>query len=309
MTSVTAIVPTHDRPGLLATTLRSIVAQRAVELEVVVVDDGSADPDAVAAVVTALDDPRARLVRADAPRGVSAARNRGIDQAAGDWVAFCDDDDLWAPGKLARQLASVGEAHWVYAGDVAVDSDLRVIDGQPPLPPDVVVEQLKRWNPVPAGSSNVMVRTASLRRAGAFDPALRSGGDWDLWLRLAHIGPPAWVRAPLVAYRVHGAAMTQNRRRMLADAKAIATRHELRVDWARHFRWAAWDALGARQRGEALGHYARAVLAGDVASLGRAGIALAPWPVVDGVRRRRRGQGDPAWVAEAQAWLDAVTVR
>ena len=307
--AVTAVIPTHDRPALLATTLRSVLAQTGVELQVVVVDDGSRDPNAVAAVVSAYEDGRVRLLRSEVAEGVSAARNRGLGAATGDWVAFCDDDDVWAPDKLARQLAAARDTLWAYGGDVTVDADLQVIDGQPPLPPDAVVDQLHRWNPVPAGSSNVVVRADALRQTGGFDPALRSGGDWDLWIRLARMGRPAWVPAPLVAYRVHGSAMTQNRARMLADVKAIAARHQLSVDWARHYRWAAWDALGARQRSEALAHYARAVRAGDVSSLGRAAVALAPWSAISGVRRRRHGGGDPAWIVKAQAWLDTLTER
>ncbi|HEX6207479.1 MAG TPA: glycosyltransferase family 2 protein, partial [Actinomycetota bacterium] len=101
---ISAIVPTHNRAGLLTTTLRTVLWQRDVSLEVVVVDDGSSD--ATADLVEGLGDPRVRLVRHDAPRGVSTARNRGASEARGDWLAFCDDDDLWAPDKLARQLAA-----------------------------------------------------------------------------------------------------------------------------------------------------------------------------------------------------------
>src|SRR4051812_1633371 len=104
MPEITAIVPTHNRSNLLEQTLRSVLSQRGVDLEVVVVDDGSTDD--VAAVVGALDDQRIRLIRHDHPMGVSTARNHGAKVATGDWLAFCDDDDLWSPDKLARQLAA-----------------------------------------------------------------------------------------------------------------------------------------------------------------------------------------------------------
>src|SRR5918994_5708347 len=165
---VSVVIPTRDRGRLLALTLHSVRWQREVDLEVVVVDDGSSDD--TAQVVAALAAPRVRLVRHDHPQGVSAARNRGIAEAGGAWVAFLDDDDLWAPDKLACQLEAAHQTGrtWVYTGGVSVDERLRVLDGGPPPPPDQVVELLGRYNPVPVGASNVLVRADTLARAGRF---------------------------------------------------------------------------------------------------------------------------------------------
>jgi glycosyltransferase involved in cell wall biosynthesis len=99
---VSVVVPTRNRSALLELTLRSVLCQRDVDLELIVVDEGSTDdtPTMLAAVA----DSRLRVIRNDTPRGVSAARNRGAASARADWVAFLDDDDLWAPDKLTRQL-------------------------------------------------------------------------------------------------------------------------------------------------------------------------------------------------------------
>ena len=80
MTEIAVVVPTHNRPHLLAVTLQSVLAQRDVDLAVAVVDDASANPRDVRGVVEALGDPRVRLFRHDTPRGVSGARNTGIAQ-------------------------------------------------------------------------------------------------------------------------------------------------------------------------------------------------------------------------------------
>jgi len=105
---ISVIVPTHNRNELLRLTLRSILAQRDVDLEIIVIDDGS--PVNVSEIVATFGDARIRVIRHDRPSGVSTARNRGADAATGDWLAFCDDDDLWAPDKLARQLAAAADA-------------------------------------------------------------------------------------------------------------------------------------------------------------------------------------------------------
>jgi glycosyltransferase involved in cell wall biosynthesis len=302
MTDVSVVVPTRNRADLLPLTVRSALGQRNVDLELVVVDDGS-DDDTVR-LVTHVDDPRVRLVRHERPCGVSAARNSGIAAARGRWVALLDDDDVWAPDKLATQLVAAGQVgrSWVYTGDVGVDGDLQVVSGAPPLAPEQVMAALPHHNAVPAGASNVMATADLFARVGAFDPDLHNNEDWDMWLRLAADGPPACVPRPLVAYRLHPGNASRNMARMLAELEVIARRHMVPVDRAAHRRWAAWSELADGRRWRAVSHYMAAVRRGDVASLPRAAVAtMLGRRVVD--VRTRNSAGLP-WAAEAQRWLD-----
>jgi glycosyltransferase involved in cell wall biosynthesis len=296
------VIPTHNRCGRLRLALRSALAQRAVHLEVVIVDDGSVD--GTSDMVTGLRDPRVRLVRHDVPSGESGARNRGVAEARGEWVAFLDDDDLWAPDKLARQLQALGETgcDWAYAGDVAIDERLRVRHGSPPPLPGEVMASLWRYNSVPAGASNVIVRAALLARVGPFDTGLRRTADWDMWLRLAASGPPACVRAPLVAICTHGGNMSRDMRRMFRELDVIQARHGIPVDRARHHRWAAWSAWHEGRRWRAASQYGRAALAGDTRSLGRAVVALVRAP---DTQATRVSTADP-WTTEARAWIEQL---
>src|SRR5512138_2804909 len=118
--NVSVIIPTRNRCELLSTTLRSVLRQRDVEFEVFVVDEGSTDD--TPAMLLSLDDPRVQVIRHDEPLGVSTARNRGAFEARGDWLAFVDDDDIWAPEKLATQLQAAETAgrDWTYAGAVNI---------------------------------------------------------------------------------------------------------------------------------------------------------------------------------------------
>jgi glycosyltransferase involved in cell wall biosynthesis len=308
MPEVSVVIPTRDRSRLLALTLHSVRWQRGVDLEVVVVDDGSADD--TAEVVAALADPRVRLVRHDTPMGVSAARNRGIAEAKGSWVAFLDDDDLWAPDKLARQLQAAhrtGRA-WVYTGEVSIDEHLRILDGAPPAPPEQVLARIGRHNAVPAGASNVLIHTDALARAGNFDIGLRNNEDWDMWIRLAKLGIPAWVCRPLVALRVHPGNASQDLERMLQELDVIERRYRIPVDRAAHYRWAAWSCLRVGRRRAALRYYARAVRVGDLTSVARAVVALVHPAVAEAriARQARPGSAEQAWMSEAQAWLDPL---
>jgi glycosyltransferase involved in cell wall biosynthesis len=306
---VTAVVPTHNRAVLLGQALASVVRQRGVELEVVVVDDGSAD--ATAELVAGVADPRVRLVRHARAKGVSAARNRGVAEARGSWVAFLDDDDLWAPDKLASQLAAAAAAGagWAVAGAVSVDDRLRVLTGEPPLPAETLTAELSRYNSVPAGASNVVVRADLLAAAGGFDPGLRHMADWDLWIRLGRSGPPATVPRPLLAYRLHGANATMDTafdpREPLAELDAIIDRYGIPADRLAVDRWIAWTCLRAGRRGAALRAYLRAAREGDPKSLVRAAIGLLHPAVGRRIYYRpfwRHGQ-DEAWLGEARSWL------
>ena len=303
MPLVSVVVPSHNRVGLLKRTLQSILAQSLTDLEVIVVDDGSTDDTTVAATAA---DPRVVVHRNRQPVGVSAARNQGIAVARGDWIAFCDDDDLWAPDKLARQLdaAEHARADWAYAGDVNVDERLRVLSGGPPPDPSAVMALLPRYNPIASGGSNVVVRSHVLKAVGGFDPGLRRTEDWDLWIRIARSGPPAWVRAPMVAYRFHAGNVAVDPKDMVEEARRLAARYSIPVDLTAMRRRAGWAALRAGRRLLAVRYYARAVAGGDFRSLGRAAVALFH-PAVGSDRLFDLLGRDADWIGEAERWLEA----
>jgi len=91
---VSVVVPTHNRSALLAMTLRSVLRQQSVDLEVIVVDEASTDETSV--MLAALGDTRVRVIRHDTPQWLAAARNHGAAEARGEWLAFIDDDDLYS---------------------------------------------------------------------------------------------------------------------------------------------------------------------------------------------------------------------
>jgi glycosyltransferase involved in cell wall biosynthesis len=304
MPLVSIIIPTRNRAHLLERALGAVRRQVDVHFEAIVVDDGSID--ATSRVVGETADNRIRYIRNSSATGVSAARNRGITAASGEWLAFLDDDDLWAPEKLTLQLRAAAQSgrQWAYTGDVNVDDDLRVLSGGPPPEPSTVVALLPRCNPLSSGGSNVVVHADLLARVGGFDPALRRTEDWDLWLRIARTGPPACVRQPLVAYRFHSGNVAVDPQSMVDEARELAARYRIPVDLAAMHRRAAWTALRGGRRGKALAHYTQAVVRGDVRSVGRAIVGLVH-PAVGSDRLFDLLPRDAHWVAEAQRWLAA----
>jgi glycosyltransferase involved in cell wall biosynthesis len=300
---VTVVVPTRNRSTLLQLTLRTILGQRGVDLEVVVVDDGSSED--VGAAVAALADPRVRLIRHERATGVSTARNDGAAVARGEWLAFCDDDDLWAPHKLAAQLAAAAEGRcpWAYGGAVRIDPEHRILGGTPPPRPEELVERLPRWNPMPGGSSNVIVRAELLREAGAWDPGLVNLADWDLWIRLARLAPPACAPEPLVAYRVHSGNTSGDTTLVLREAQLLDGRYGHPIDYGDVHHYLAWVSLrSGRRRGCAV-HLARAAWHGQVRASGRSAVFLLESRLNRLFGRPPRPHPVTAWWQQADAWL------
>jgi glycosyltransferase involved in cell wall biosynthesis len=301
---ISVVVPTRNRSALLAMTLRSVLRQQDVELEVIVVDEASTDD--TPAMLGGLGDARVRVLRHDVPYGVSTARNRGAAAAVGEWLAFVDDDDLWAPDKLAEQLRAAASAgrDWVYTGSVNISDEGHIIYGRPPLAPQQMMAVLPRHNAIPGGGSNVVVRRAAWDRVGPFDTRLRNTEDWEMWIRLAKHGPPAWVARPLLAYRVHDTNASLDIAEIVRGTKLIERLHHTTADWGHIHRWLAESYLRRGQRSAALGQLLRAAVRGQlhgvVADIG------------DILRRRltsRRGRrSDPMfasdpWIAVAAEWL------
>jgi glycosyltransferase involved in cell wall biosynthesis len=301
---ISVVVPTRNRRELLKLTLRSILAQRDVDLELVVVDDGSIDD--TMAVVDGFRDPRVRQIRHERPTGVSNARNHGASVGSADWLAFCDDDDLWAPDKLARQLAAANATgrKWAYGGAVRINSSHNIMNGAPPPQPDRVAERLPRWNLMPGGSSNVIVRADLFSAAGGWDPGLVNLADWDLWTRLARIGPPACVAAPLVGYRIHAGNASGNTRLILREARLLDGRYGARIDYGELHHYLAWVCLRSGRRWPALGYFARAAARGQVRKIAGSLTALSR----ERFSRRKTPRPDFSdslglWTAHAETWI------
>jgi len=199
---VTVVIPTRNRASLLAGALRSALSQVDVAIEVRVIDDGSTD--GTAALLAAGGDPRVTVVRHSTPLGVAAARNRAAVGARGRWIAFLDDDDLWAPTWLAAAL-DAGEsraAGLVYGSRWVVDERRRVTSGMLAEHPSHVRGALADRNSL-GGPSAVVVRRDVLRAAGGFDERLSALADWDAWMRILDICDAAPVSDLLTGYTVY----------------------------------------------------------------------------------------------------------
>jgi glycosyltransferase involved in cell wall biosynthesis len=309
VTDVSVVIPTQNRSTWLRQSLRSALAQIDVTIEVVVVDDGSQDD--TEAVVRNMGDDRVALVRHQRSRGLSSSRNDGADRATGGWIAFIDDDDLWSPRKLALQRSAAEDAgrDWVYAGSVNIDDSLRVLGGRPPPSPDEVMRVIRRNNVVPGSASSVAIRRETFERIGRFDAGLASSEDWDMWLRLAAHGPPAWVPEPLVGLRLHASNMSFDVRAVLQAVRAIEERHGIHASRGPLYRWIAASYLRRGQKGDWIKYLSLAAARGEARGVVE-DVAVAIGHRMDRLLGRPSKTLDslpnPEWTKRAQVWLDEL---
>ena len=200
---VTVIIPTRNRADGLRAALASVYGQEGagteLELDVIVVDDASTDRTGE----TVHQYPAIRYIRLDTNRGASAARNVGIKAGRGGYVAFLDDDDVWLPRKLERQVAALQahpDAGIAYSPYVIRFPDRReLLSVGDDAPTGSIFRSLLLGNHCgsPIGA---IIRRDALEAIGYFDESVSTAEDYDLWLRLAFRFPFVFVPGPVAVH-------------------------------------------------------------------------------------------------------------
>jgi glycosyltransferase involved in cell wall biosynthesis len=193
MPKVTAIIPTYERSNILRETLDSVLNQNYEDWDVIVVDDNDEEDyrNKVREIVEDLDeeyDNDFRYILNDDGNGPASARNKGIENAEGDYIAFLDDDDRWKPKKLEKQMEALKSSEGFDASHTS-----REMDTPENHPPHVVevedvtsVGQVLARNPI--ATSSVVVKKESLDEVGGFEEDRNGGEDWHLWTKLTDDG-------------------------------------------------------------------------------------------------------------------------
>ncbi len=309
----TAVIPTRDRWALLSRkALPSALWQEDVDLEVIVVDDGSTDDTPTQ--LSQISDTRLRVVRNQTSQGLSRARNAGIDAARGKWVAFLDDDDVWAPHKLRTQIdgARARDASFAYCGVLVVDTKGDVVERISPPPASTLDRALLQTCAVPGGGSGIIAKTELARKLGGFDERLALVEDWDFFIRLAWASLGTACPEFLVAYLLHptNTYVLTNPQSFFDEFDYLNAKHQalsrdvgVAFDRVAFSRWLAMAPRRSGHRLQAAGIYLRVGLSEH--NLGNIARAVLLVLLGDGLTSARcllarlRGATDssaPAWV-------------
>ncbi len=194
---VSVIVPAYNAERFITRALDSVLRNRTVP-EILVVDDGSSDNTAKTARswLTKRRTP-GRVLRLDCNMGPAFARNRGVENASGEWVAFLDADDVWLKGKLDIQVnrAESEPAIHMWCGALSGWSRLSGRRGRDTGWQELFLEDFVTSNPV--ATSTVMIRKEVLKASGGFDETLCGPEDFDLWIRVAKRHRIGLINMPL----------------------------------------------------------------------------------------------------------------
>lgn len=228
--TISVVIPTYNRLAYLREALASVLAQTRPADEILVVDDGSTDGTEEA--LRAMPAPVRYFRQQNA--GPAAARNHGLSEARGDWIAFLDSDDLWVPEKLAAQLEFLEQhpgvdflfAHMVNFGPHGEDPGPEILD------PAVnaycranaanlteFLDCLLQVNPVP--TSTVIFRRTKMQQVGCLREDIGYADDYQWWLRWALAARCGFLDRVLEKRRLHGSNIIGDRRRMMGSVLAV----------------------------------------------------------------------------------------
>ena len=198
--AVSVVIITYNKADTVGPAIESVLRQTYTDREVLVVDDGSTDNTAE---VVGRYGARVRYLPKE-NGGTGSARNLGIAQARGKYVALLDGDDLWLPRKLERQMAAFEREPRIIGAQCSaylVDERLRVFDLRICRPDQDTLRDFLMFRNLPAFSSTVVVRKEIFDKVGGFGTDLVILSDWDMACRLAKAGTIRSVSEPLVLYR------------------------------------------------------------------------------------------------------------
>jgi glycosyltransferase involved in cell wall biosynthesis len=226
---VSVVIPCYNATQYIAETLNSLRAQKFRDFEVILVNDGCPDTENLE---RALEPYRDEIVYIKSGKwaSISSSRNTGINASQARYVAFLDSDDAWEPDYLSV-LVGILEANpsidlvypnATYFGDTAWTG--ATFMEKYPIEGEVTIEKLVRRECVIFIS--VTARRESLIRAGLFDPLIRGGEDWDVWVRVVRTGGKiAYDRRPLARYRLREGSMSADKLDLLRNGLAVCQKY------------------------------------------------------------------------------------
>jgi glycosyltransferase involved in cell wall biosynthesis len=226
---VSVIIPVYNRCDLLPRTLNSALGQTHKSLEILVVDDGSEED--VGAVVDAFSDDRLKYIRSDVNKGISEARNNGIKNSKGRYVAFLDSDDEWFDKKIEMQLSDLRKKGPEYGASYCKteffdDEESAVVRYSEFEREGNLLRDLTMRNPITSLSS-VMVERRMLEKVGGFNGKMNCLEDWELWIRLARVTLYAYLGDVMVRYHIHSKGrMSENIPATISSLVTLRDTHE-----------------------------------------------------------------------------------
>jgi glycosyltransferase involved in cell wall biosynthesis len=209
---ISVVIPVYNRENLIQGCLKSVTDQTYANLEIIVVDDKSTDK--TIEKINEINDERIRVVKLEKNGGAQVARNRGIKESKGEWIAFHDSDDTWDLTKIEKQVKILEENN--FDPYLVVHSDANKLENNEYTKIDIrltkgyVYKQLlKRPGPL---FPVILTSKLALEKIGYLDEKVLSYQEWDTSIRLAKICKFVHIKEPLFTYLIHTQTISNDKR-------------------------------------------------------------------------------------------------
>jgi len=226
---ISIITPTYNRATSLPRALESIFDQTFKNWEIIIIDDGSTDTTQEILKKFQEQNKNVICIKHDKNKGVTAARNTGLHEAKGDYIAFLDSDDVWLPQKLEKQLEVFNRSPdigLVYTGALFINEkggEQRIknatVEGY-------IYEQEIAFNPI-GSPSRVMVKREVFEKVGMFDENFSVLEDWEMWIRITKTYPVRSINEPLIHYFESADSMSINTEKLISGYKNLWNKIDL----------------------------------------------------------------------------------
>ena len=221
---VSIIMPAYNAENTIVESIGSVLRQTYTNWELIVINDGS--KDSTTEVVSEINDKRIRLIEQE--NGcVAKARNNGINNAKGEYIAFLDSDDLWLEEKLERQIRKLvdGKYKMCYAKTWCfIDNSNQIYDGFVNVALDFEdKDKILIYDFIPI--LTVLIMKNVLDEVGYFDETLRGVEDWDLWIRVLQKNEAIYLDEFLAKYRVSSTGLSGNFERHFVEEEKVWIKH------------------------------------------------------------------------------------
>lgn len=245
-------------------------------IEVLVIDDGSTDNTSE---ILKQYGSRIRYIYQD-HKGISAARNTGIQSANGDFIALLDSDDIWLPPKLEKQMllfAQYPVVGLISCGAILIDVDgnqIEKLSVKNYEKNEQLLRALLLKNVISCGGSSAVIKKECFEKIGLFDEALHAAEDWDMWFRITAKYKVHFIDQPYVKIRVSGNSMSApaNAKKMIFyemrmlkklffNSPTHFSRYDRGMAFSHRYFSTAWALMQTKKRLNALGYIIRSLLA------------------------------------------------
>ena len=222
MPKVSVIIPTHNRAEFLRSAVKSVLNQTFQDFEIVIIDDASKDH--TQEVIANFNDTRIKVIHNQVSKGAAGARNIGLINTSGEYIAFLDDDDEWLPEKLKIQTCLLDNSPPEVGGIYTYSFIKEKVSGRVLSIWNYEIKDFSNENVVT--TSSVLLRRECFGKCGLFDENMPTGSDYDMWIRISEKFSFEIIKDALVNYYIHENRLSINYGKKRRGLEILFDKHD-----------------------------------------------------------------------------------